>query len=79
MIWFIVLTTIMSNGDVYTEIRPATSPEYNNEKTCMEVGQVFVDQKQIEIGTNSGKVYFVCHSMSVEQINKAAGKAGSNS
>lgn len=77
MFWFIVLTTVMNNGEVYTEIRPATSPEYNNEQTCKEAGQLIVDQKQLEIGTTNGKAYFVCHSLDVNDIAKAVGKSGS--
>lgn len=76
MIWFIVLTTIMSNGDVYTEVRPAASPEFNTKEQCLAVGQVVVDQKQIEIGTNSGTVYYVCHSITADEFLKAVGKSG---
>lgn len=75
MLWFIVLTTIMSNGDVYTEIRPATAPQYNTEKQCNEAGQVLVDQKQLEIGTNAGKAYFVCHSLSEKEITRVLGNS----
>lgn len=78
MIWFIVLTTIMTNGEVFTEIRPATSPDVNTEAQCMEAGKIIVDQKQLEVGTVNGKVYYICHSLSGEEIRKATGKAGSN-
>ena len=78
MLWFIILTTVMNNGDVYTDVRPATSPEYNNEQTCKEVGAVLVEQEQIKIGTNSGKVYFVCDSFSKEAIKKAFTVPGQN-
>lgn len=77
MIWFIILTTVMTNGDVYTEVRPATAPEYNTEQQCKEAGQTLVDAKQVEIGTNSGKVYFVCDSIAEEQINKVLKKSNS--
>lgn len=76
MIWFIILTSVMTNGDVYTEVRPATKPEYNTEEQCIEAGKLIVEAKQIEIGTNSGKVYFVCQSFSSQEINKALGKNG---
>ena len=78
MIWFIVLTTILNNGDVYTEVRPATSPEYNTQEQCIAAGQLIVDQKQIEIGTTNGKVYYICHSLTSEEILKALGEPGSN-
>lgn len=77
MIWFIILTTVMTNGDVYTEVRPATAPEYNTEKQCNDAGQILVDAKQIEVGTNSGKVYFVCQNISEEQIDKVLKKSNS--
>jgi hypothetical protein len=78
MIWFIIMTIVMGNGDVYTEVRPATDPKYNNEQTCLEAGKILTDQKQIEIGTNAGKVYYVCQSFSETEINKALGKTGSS-
>ena len=78
MLWFIVLTMVMNNGDVFTEIRPATAPEYNTEQQCNEVGKVLVDQKQIEIGTNAGKAYFICHNLTLEEIKRVFNKSGSN-
>jgi hypothetical protein len=74
MFWIIVLNIVMNNGDVYTEIQYPKTPEYNNEKTCNEVGQVLVDQRQIEIGTNSGKAYFTCKSITVKEIDAALGR-----
>ena len=76
MIWFIILTYVMANGDVYTEMYPATKVEYNNENDCNEVGKVLVDQKQIEIGTNAGKVYYVCQSINQKDLNEVMGKTG---
>lgn len=74
MFWFIVLTIVLNNGEVYTDIRPVTDPKYNNEKECNDVGRILVDQKQIEIGTNDGKVYYICQSFSQEQLDKGMGK-----
>lgn len=76
MVWFIVLTIIMNNGDVFTEIRPATSPEVNTKEQCDGAGKIIVDQKQLEVGTNSGKVYYICQNLSGEEIRKATGKSG---
>lgn len=73
MMWFLILTVVMNNGDVYTDVRPATDPKYSNEQSCNDAGKILVDQKQVEIGTNTGKVYFVCHSFSKEDIDKALG------
>lgn len=79
MIWFIVLNVVMNNGDVYTDIHYPNKPEYNNDQSCNEVGRELVDQKQIEIGTNSGRTYYVCHVITPSEIRAATGKSGSNS
>ena len=77
MIWFIVLTTIMSNGDVYAEVQFPLDPQYNNEQSCNESGNAIINQKQLEIGTNAGKVYFVCQSATSDVLLKVLGKSGS--
>ena len=78
MIWFIVLNTLMTDGTLYTEVQFPNTPEYNNEKTCNEVGQALVDQRQLEIGTKSGTTYFICQSVTVDKIKSALTKSGSN-
>lgn len=78
MIWFIVLNTLMNDGTLYTEVQFPNTPEYNNEKTCNEVGQALVDQRQLEIGTKSGTTYFICQSVTVDKIKSALTKSGSN-
>lgn len=78
MIWFIILNIVMNDGTVYTDVHFPNSPEYNNEKNCNEAGQILVDQKQVEIGTNSGKTYFICRAITREDIRNATGKSGSN-
>ena len=77
MVWFIVLNILMNDGTLYTDIHYPNNPKYNNEKYCNEAGQALVDQKQIEIGTNSGKTYFICLPLSIEEIKKAV-ETGSN-
>lgn len=77
MLWFIVLNTLMNDGTLYTDTRFPNSPEYNNEKSCNEAGQILVDEEQIKIGTNSGKTYYICRSVSIDDINAAFGKTGS--
>lgn len=79
MIWFIVLNIVMNNGDVYTDVHFPNKSEYNNEQSCNEAGQALADSKQIEIGTNSGKTYFICKAITPEEIRAATGKSGSNS
>jgi hypothetical protein len=77
MIWFIVLNTIMNDGTLYTDTRFPNSPQYNNEKSCNEAGQILADQLQLEIGTNTGKTYFICRSVSIDDLSAAVGKTGS--
>ena len=79
MIWFIVLNTLMTDGTLYTEVQFPNTPEYNNEKTCNEVGNELMEQEQMKIGTNAGTVYFICKELGLDQVRKATGKAGSNS
>ena len=76
MIWFIVLTTIMSNGDVYAEVQFPLDPQYNNEQSCNESGIAVVNQKQLELGTNSGKVFYICQSADSDSLLKVLGKSG---
>lgn len=77
MIWFIVLTTIMSNGDVYAEVQFPLDPKYNNEKSCNESGNAIINQKQLEIGTKAGTVYFICQSVTSDTLLNVLGKTGS--
>jgi hypothetical protein len=78
MIWFIVLNIVMSNGDVYTDVHFPNKPEYNNEQECNAAGQELVDKKQIEIGTNAGTTFFICKSISADDIKAATQKPGQN-
>ena len=80
-IWYILLVTVTVNNNdvqVFAETRYPNTPEYNNEKTCNEVGQALVDQRQLEIGTKSGTTYFICQSVTVDKIKSALTKSGSN-
>lgn len=74
MIWFIVLNTLLTDGSLYTEVQFPNSPLYNNEQSCLEVGQMLVDKRQLEIGTNAGTAYFVCKAITPDQIKAATGK-----
>ena len=77
MLWLIVLTTVMNNGDVYAEVQFPLDPQYNNEQSCNESGSAIVNQKQLELGTNSGKVYYICQAVDSNSILKTIGKPGS--
>ena len=71
MIWFVILTTVMNNGDVYAEVRFPTDLLYNNEQSCNDSGKTIIQDEQNKIGTNAGKVYFICQSTSPEELSKA--------
>ena len=79
MIWFIVLNTLMNDGTLYTEVQYPLSPQCNNEQSCNEAGQSLVDQRQLEIGTKSGRTYYICQVISSDQIKAATGTPGTNS
>jgi hypothetical protein len=78
MIWFIVLNTLMNDGTLYTDIHFPNSPEYNNEQACNEAGKLLVDQEQIKIGTNAGTTYYICRTITLEEV-RAATRPKSNS
>lgn len=71
MIWFIVMSVLMNDGTMYTDLHLSNDPQYNNEKSCNEAGQILTDQKQLEIGTNAGRVYFICKYITKEEFDKA--------
>jgi|688.fasta_scaffold03894_34 hypothetical protein len=77
MLWLIVLNTMMNDGTLYTDIRTPNKPEFNNEQSCKEAGQILVDQLQLEVGTNAGRTYYICKAIPFEDITAAIGKGGS--
>ena len=72
-IWFIVLITIMTNGDINTELKVPNDISYNNREACMTAGPLFVEIKQGQIGTD-GKVVFSCHILTETDIRNALTK-----
>jgi len=78
-IWYIILVTVMADGNATVDTRYPNTPEYNNEATCNEVGDQLMRAEQMKIGTNAGTVYFICKAISSQEIGKATGKTGSNS
>jgi hypothetical protein len=74
MIWFVILTTVMNTGEVYADVRFPNELAYNNEAMCNEAGKAIIELKQSEIGTNAGKVYYICQSVTVETLEKAVTK-----
>jgi hypothetical protein len=73
-IWFIVIATVLANGDVAVDTRYPNSPDYNNEKDCNAAGQAFVDQEQMKLGTSNGTIYFICKQITTDEIRNATSK-----
>ena len=72
--WYIILVTVMADGQASVDARYPNTPEYNNEKTCNEVGNMIMEQEQMKIGTNAGTVYYICKELTGEQIKKSLSK-----
>lgn len=66
----------MNDGSVRNSVHFPSSSEYNNEKNCNEIGRRLVEQEQLQIGTNAGKVYFICENFTEDDIKKATQKPG---
>ena len=77
MIWFVVLTILMNDGKVITEVHPANTPEFNNEQSCMTAASLLADQKSAEIGTANGKVFYICDYIPEANIDKVLGRTKS--
>lgn len=69
-IWFIIIMVAHSNGQVEAVTQYALNPQYNNEKSCNEVGQQLADNQQLKVGSDNAKVYWKCDSIPVEAIRK---------
>lgn len=70
MIWFVVLVTVMLNGDVFTEVRHATVPKNNNKESCEMAGKFIADQELEKIGSENGRVFYTCQFFKIEDIDK---------
>lgn len=73
-IWFIILVTVLADGTATVETKYPNKPEYNDEKTCNEVGNVFMQQEQMKVGSNNGTVYFICKEISAQDQRNATSK-----
>ena len=76
-IWYIILFTVLADGKATVDTRYPNTPEYNNEKTCNDVGNYLMEQEQAKIGTNAGIVYFICKEITDAEIKSATSKSGS--
>lgn len=70
-IWYIILVTVLADGKAAVDVRYPNTPEYNNEKTCNEVGDYLMREEQMKVGTSQGTVYFICKNLSQEEMTKA--------
>lgn len=75
-IWYIILVTVMSDGRAMVDVKYPNTAEYNNEKTCNEVGNVFMEQEQTKLGTSNGTVYYICKNINEAEIKAALSKKG---
>ena len=70
-IWYIILVTIMANGDATVDTRYPLDPKFNNERDCNEVGDTIMREEQMKVGTSQGTVYFICKVITAEDQRKA--------
>lgn len=70
-IWYIILVTVMANGEASVDVRYPLNPKYNNEADCNQVGDTFMREEQMKLGTSQGTVYFICKVMTPEDQRKA--------
>ena len=73
-VWYILLVIVMSDGRVVSDVRYPNTPDVNNEQSCNMAGEYLMEQEQMKIGTDSGKVFFQCKEITGEQIRAATTK-----
>jgi hypothetical protein len=70
MIWFVILTIMTGDGSLYTSVYPAGDPKFNNEEDCNTIGQLLADQKQGELQLENGRAFYICESITKEQLDR---------
>lgn len=73
-IWFVILFTVLVDGKATVDVRYPNTPKYNDEKSCNMAGNSIMEEEQSKIGTNSGTVYYICKSITEDQIKAATTK-----
>lgn len=68
MFWVMILTTVLTNGDVYTEVRWPTKTEMNSEAECNRQADIAAGEEQLKVGLNNGKVVYTCQSIPLKDI-----------
>lgn len=76
-IWYVILFTVLADGQATVEVRYPNTPEFNNEKSCNDAGNLLMNEEQMKIGTNAGIVYYICKAITQDEINRAQTKGGS--
>lgn len=75
-IWYIILFTVLADGQATVDVRYPNTPDYNNEKSCNEAGNTLMNDEQMKIGTNAGTVYYICKAITQDEITRALTKGG---
>lgn len=76
-IWYVILFTVLADGKATVDVRYPNTPEFNNEKSCNEAGNLIMNEEQMKIGTNAGIVYYICKAITQDEIKRAT-TGGSN-
>ena len=70
-IWYVILFTVLADGKATVDVRYPNTPEFNNEKSCNEAGNLIMNEEQMKIGTNAGIVYYICKAITQDEIKRA--------
>lgn len=69
-VWFVILASLNADGTLNADLKYPLDPKFNNEKSCQESGQALADQLQLELGTTNSKVFFLCTSIPMDELQK---------
>lgn len=68
VVWFIMLMIVNSDGSVNATLQYPLKPQFNNEKSCLETGQILADEEQLKIGLNNGKIFWRCEPIPMDKL-----------
>lgn len=60
MLWVMILTVVLKNGDVHTDMRWPLNNQMNNESECRKQADNEAGKLQLKIGSDNGVVLFNC-------------------
>lgn len=78
VVWFIMLMVSNADGTANAELQYPLQPQFNNEKSCNETGQILADETQLKIGLNNGKVFWKCEPVPMDKLQKLFNGNGSD-